>query len=218
MSHATDIAQIVIAAFTAVGVIVSILFARSTLLETRRDREARQAPFLAFQPGGWELTLERFLRQSDQTEFYRLKWRSPGEPQHFGRLVNLGSGPALAARVQWIIDVYEPTGAKGGDPPALEDLSDTLPLLPRQLRPGEEAQLTRLPFFIAEDTAHLIQRASGRLVIKCHDVAGKHCEYVHTFMLWTAYHRSPPMLHITFQDLIPPELEGGNPAALTPGP
>lgn len=222
----TDVSQVVLTAFTVVGVVASLLISARALREVQIDRALRQAPFLAFVTGGTRRHVE-FVRAGSaipgidpkaaarafpnlppNAESVRLA--GPAPECFYGRLVNLGAGPALGTRVVWIVDAvqighdrFELTDAKRMEPLYSEGLN-TLPAVPGHIRPGEEAQLTRIPTFIEKDINKQILRVEGRLRILCADVAGQANTFEQSFRVFTGYTEQPPWFHVTFSQLLGP--------------
>src|ERR671939_496086 len=110
LHDAADIAQLVIATATAVGVIASMYLSTKALREVQRDREARQAPFLAFEIGGWRKTVD-FVQAGAAIPGFNPRYvarvfpnlpldaesvRLRGKPRDwsYGTLKNLGAGAA----------------------------------------------------------------------------------------------------------------------------
>ena len=220
----SDLAQVVIAGFTVIGVLVSLYMSRRTLREVERDRQVRQTPYLMFERGGWQLIVgfvkagpsipgiepsyaaKMFPSLSPDAESVRLARGE--EPQFYGRLHNLGLGPAIEPRVVWIADevqigqeTFAITDAKRKEPPYTAELNE-LPVVPRQLRTGDAAQLTRLPTFIEKDVEKKVSAVSGRLRITCTDLGGKGYSAEQEFRIFTAYADLPPTVHVTFSEVL----------------
>jgi hypothetical protein len=225
LSGASDVAQVIVGAFTVVGVIGSLFLSTRALREVQRDRELRQAPFLAFEGGGWSKTV-KFVRAGKaipginpayaarmfpnlRPDAESVRLDAPTiEKAHYGRLHNFGSGVALDTHVVWLVeevvigqDSFEITDAKRAEPPYSEPLND-LPTDPGHVPAGGAAQLTRLPTLIEKDVDKKISRADGRLRIECTDVAGTSYLFDQAFHLFTGYNETPSWVHVTFSDLL----------------
>src|SRR5436190_21938754 len=100
-------AQVLIAGMTTLGVLTSMVLSIAALREVREDRQLRHAPFLVFDSGGWDLPVSfvkagsavpgmapkvaarYFGSLGSDAESVRLR------KARYGRLLNLGSGPAI---------------------------------------------------------------------------------------------------------------------------
>lgn len=115
------IVQLILAVFTLVGIITSIVISIKAIKEVHKDRQLRHIPNLAFEPGGFKMPLEfpaETLRNGDAAlgkskgpyaNFplgkvnVRMQWlESSKHGPCYGVLRNYGLGPALGAKVTWI--------------------------------------------------------------------------------------------------------------------
>jgi hypothetical protein len=225
LANTADIAQIVIAIATALGVIAAFEATRRTLKEVQRDREARQAPFLSFTPGGWPIAIEfidsRLAIPGVEPSYVRSVLKDfPGRLSRidlkedknarpfYGRLQNSGVGAALDIEITWVTDQVK----VGRDSFTIDDNKrkeplydaplNTMPTLPSLLAPGAVGELTRLPSFIVMDIERKISEASGKLEITCLDVSGRKYETKQEFWLGTGYSENEPNVHVTFGDIV----------------
>jgi len=226
----TSIAQIVIAAFTVIGVVMSLYFSRQALREVQKDRRQRQKPHLAFERGGYQYSVkfvkggkyipgvnpraaERLLAElPEDAESVRLieKEYEDGsiDPVHIGRLKNYGQGPALTTFVTWIPhEIWIGNESfKIDEEKILEPIYspgiNTMPAIPSHMQPDEESGLPRFPVFIEKDVDKKISRVDGVLAIKAVDVFEKNHVFLQEFSIFPQYKENEPHVHITFGELV----------------
>ncbi len=138
-------------------------------------------------------------------------------PLHYGRLKNYGLGPALATHIRWVpekvtigAESFKIDERKLREPVYSYQLN-TMPASPQHIEPnGEgEAQLTRLPAFIAKDFEKKVTVVVGRLVITCKDIFGRNHLAIQEFRIRTDYSREQPHLLVTFSDILGHDEEHG---------
>lgn len=222
------IAQIVIATLTLVGILVSLYMSTKALSEIKRDRELRQAPFLAFENGGFRISVEfvkagrripgfdpefverTFKEIPEGAESVRVKHINLDNGgtnfMHYGRLYNYGLGPALNTIIYWQpeeitigSDTFKIDDNKLREPKYSKGLNRIYPTT-INIKPGQEANLIWLPVFIEKDFEKKITEARGILEIHCQDVFNKKYHWEQSFFISTGYDKEKPYVHITFGD------------------
>ncbi|MHB1467287.1 MAG: hypothetical protein ACYC6B_09245 [Thermoleophilia bacterium] len=225
-----SIANLIMAAFTVMGVLASLYFSRKALREVQLDRRQRQSPHLAFERGGFRYPIkfvragkhipgvnpkavERLFPQlPDNAESVRIdeKHNKDGtvEIRNIGRLNNFGQGPALSTCVAWLphrIWVGEEAFTLDKvklEEPIYSNSLNTMPCDPGHIQPGDKSGLTRLPTFIEKDFEKKLTRVEGILLITSRDVFGQTHESRQEFTAFTGYKESSPWFHVTFGDLL----------------
>jgi hypothetical protein len=225
IADSANIAQLVIATATVISVVAALLATRRTLREVQHDRRLRQAPFLAFEPGGWLVPVKfsetglaipgvdreyvRKVFKDLPTPVRTVQIRDePDKPLiSYGRLLNAGSGPALTVQIHWIPDEvsigrdrFRVDSEKLKEPVYGSDLN-TMPVEPMMVSPGANSQLTRLPSFIVMDVEQKLTEVLGVLIISCIDISGETYEVRQRFRLATDYQNKEPGVYVTFNDV-----------------
>ncbi len=222
------LAQIVLSAITFVGIVVSIWLSIRALREVQIDRKLRQQPYLGFEIGGYDISVEfqkagrtipgidpEFVKKMfpdvpEDAESIRMKQRGTEEEGFemvfYGQLRNYGLGPALSTTVTWMPDEVwmgsERISLKGRRPveAQYQEMLNCMPSVPSHILPGKEATLARLPTFVEKDFKKRITRVEGVLRIECRDVFGEKHLVRQAFYLFTQYAVDQPHIHVTFGD------------------
>lgn len=225
----SDVANVVIALFTIIGIIVSLYFSRKALKEVQKDREHSQRPWLAFEGGGYRIPIH-FVKAGkripgknpeyveavlaslpDEAESNRFESiTEDGDLRKIGKLVNYGVGTALEAEVLWIpktikigSEEFEIDERKLAEPLYSEALN-TSPAVPENILPKEESGLTGLPAFIEKDFQKKISEVEGVLEITYRDTYNKIHTTKQLFFMATNYQEKDngPWIHVTFRDVL----------------
>lgn len=129
-------------------------------------------------------------------------------PVFYGRLKNYGVGPALVTNVRWVpeeitigAESFEIDECKLREPVYSLELN-TMPASPQHIESNGEAELTRLPTFIAKDVDKKVTVVVGRLTITCKDIFGRDHLAIQKFRIGTEYSREQPHLLFTFGDIL----------------
>ncbi len=226
----SSIAQILIAVFTVLGVLISLYLSTKALREVQSDRQQRQKPHLAFERGGYRYSIkfvkagkripgvnpksvERlFPELPEDAESIRLNERKNDDgtinPIWIGRLNNYGLGPALSTHVTWVpVELWVGNeqfklDEKKRSEPVYSLSLNTMPTVPAHIQPSEESGMPRLPTFIEKDIEKKITRVEGTLIITAKDVFENLLECQQEFTIFTNYKDEKPWVHVTFGDLI----------------
>lgn len=211
------IGEVTSAIFTLLGVITSLYMAVKALREVQKDRRIGQAPYLAFEPGGYRYPIEfTKVKQGTQkqdsqlpenAETVGLKTDNGKVTFQYGKLRNYGLGPAIHARIVWIpseirigSERFEIDNKK-----LLESKysrkSNTIPSSPGHILPNQEAQFFRLPTFIHLDYEKKVSEVRGVIEIECLDVFKQRHVIQQDFIISTGYKEEPPYIHFLFSDL-----------------
>lgn len=159
-------------------------------------------PILLFEPGGHVLDIERIRFN------HRVSGIDPGVVQatlghldaaafvlhvrrNYGRLKNIGVGPAFDVRVIWeSIEIVRADDLSDRSPRTLLDVQypeawNSLPVVPAIVEPGGHAELTRIPSFLYLDFEQSINEVSGDVRIVYRDITGRVLESRQRFIFWT---------------------------------
>lgn len=217
-----DIAQVVIAIATGIGVLVALFVAATSLRELRLDRRLRRLPFLVFEQGSFHIPVEFRVAGAavmgvEPYEALKAFGHLPADGEsirpaanvhRIGHLSNLGTGPALDVHVIWIPEEIQigsdriALDASKREEPAYSADFNEMPSSPRNLMPGDVAFLTRLPVFIEKDYQKRIGYAEGALRVEFRDVFGESHWLNQQFRLWPGYEEDPPAIGVTFGDVL----------------
>jgi hypothetical protein len=228
ISEWSAFAQILIAILTLIGILVSLYMSTKALKEIKRDRELRQAPFLAFETGGFRIPVEfvnagkripgfdpafvekAFSEFPEDAESVRVKHKDMEDGSvhfvHYGKLTNYGLGPALNTIIYWLpeeikigSDKFKIDEKKLREPKYSKGLNRLYPST-INIKPGQVTNLIWLPVFIEKDFEKKISEARGVLEIYCQDVFHKKYFWEQSFFIVTGYDKDNPYVHVTFGD------------------
>lgn len=207
-----DIAQIITAIVTLIGVGLSFWISRKTLQEIQRDRVVGQRPFLLFDYGGYVSTINFKKYEGDSNEYIELFWPPTGNGGvhvvTVGKLKNLGTGPALDVRIRWIVEEVFIKGERFKIDKDKRKESQYLPnnnenpINKSHLYPNEESGFHLIPHFISFDFERKIERAGGYFIISYYDTFENKHETFQKFNVFTDYNNLSQGFHTTFSDLI----------------
>ncbi len=224
----TSVAQIGTAIITLTGVLTSLFMSIKALREVQNDRRLRQAPYLAFESGGFRIPVTFvkagrrlpgfdpnfveavFQDMPEDSESVRVKHQEAKgglKLFHFGNLINHGMGPAFETCIYWIplqirigMELFEIDDKKREEPRYHKEINRTLPMT-RNISPGQNTDLHWLPAFIEKDFEKKIMEASGFLEINCIDIFRTTHTWRQGFYIATGYSESQPYVHVTFGEL-----------------
>lgn len=191
-----DVAQILTAIVTTLGIIISFKFAQKAYLFTLQQSTEAQKPYLILRYEIAKLPLSK----NDVSKF-KSERIIPAKMAGFGHLQNIGSGPAMGIDVGWLYgDVTNQDGEKTtrwlvGDIPAFHNdlVGDVFTSsMSTHLLAGESTSLTRLP----KELLMLIDqglRCEGSLVIGYKDRLGNSLSVVQEFKLHAGDLNSMPV-------------------------
>lgn len=207
-----DIAQIATFLITLIGLTISFWMSRKALEEVQHDRVAAQRPFLLFDYGGHRSAIE-IKKHKDDKDYASFVWpelESGGiHVPTVGKLRNLGTGPAVAIKLQWVVELIYIKGEKFviDDEKRKESQYspefNQNPINRSHLYPNQESGYHLLPRFISHDFNRKIEKAEGRLVISYLDTFNNAHKTVQQFYAFTDYEKLT--FHTTFSDLIESE-------------
>ena len=213
------IGEVTGAAFTLVGVLLSLYMSLRALREVQADRRLSKAPYLAFEPGGqrhpieFDILTEEERREENLDELESAAWVSlktaDGEVVHeYSGLRNYGLGPAIEARTVWLpkriwigAEDFGIDEKKSSEPKYGRELN-TIPASPGHILPNQEATFFRIPAFIHCDLERKVARVDGVIEIECLDVFRQKHVTRQEFHVFTGYRDDPPYIHFTFSDII----------------
>lgn len=223
-----DIAQIVTAIMTLIGVVTSIWLSVKALREVQRDRKLNHKPYLIFDFGAHRLAIEfakkgkaipginpayvkeAFAHLSDNIESVRVKKRQrdgKSEIVHYGYLKNYGNGPAIDVdvvfnpKLVWIGSEKFKLNEDKLKEPQYERGLNKLPISPTHIPKGQGGQLSRIPTFIEKDFEKKITRVEGTLEIEYKDIfLDKHMTK-QAFRLFTNYEGDDKYVQVVFSDI-----------------
>lgn len=232
------LAQILLTIITFIGIVTSMWLSRKALREVQTDRKLRQRPFLGFETGGYQLSVEfvkagkaipgidpKYVQKvlpnlPDDAESVRLKdmKKENGETEilFYGQLKNYGLGPALSTRITWIpLEIWVGSekfvvDEKKLSEPLYGETLNSMPSIPTHILPGEQAKLSRLPTFVEKAFEKKITRVEGVFEIKSVDVFGEKHVTIQRFHLFTNYKSEKPYVHVTFSDFVGTDITLGN--------
>jgi hypothetical protein len=205
-----DVAQVITALFTLIGVILSFWFSRNTLKEVQRERWYGQRPYLLFQYGGRVISID-FKKHEDGKVYVQILWPSAGQGiiiPTLGELKNYGTGPAIDVNITWVVEkIYTKNAEILIDENKRKELQyssdrNTNPIMATHLLPSQESGIHLMPFFISADFDRAIKRADGYLIIKYSDTFGHNHETYQKFHVFTHYETPERGFHTTFSDLM----------------
>jgi len=225
-----NLAQLVIALATSLGVVASLYAATKALREVQADRRHRQMPHLCFERGGYRYSVEfvkckaaipgvdpAFAKKmlgdiptdAESVRIIDRKRPSGGlDPVWVGDLTNYGTGPAFSGRVTWIAekifigDEEFTVDEKKRREPLYNTSLNSMPTVPSHIAPSGHAGLPRLPAFIEKDYDKKLTSVEGRLRITADDVFGLSHVVEQEFYIFTGYKEDPPWVHVTFSELL----------------
>ncbi|MFC4686529.1 hypothetical protein ACFO4P_06220 [Epilithonimonas pallida] len=204
-----DIAQIATMLLTLVGLIISFWLSREALKEVRRDRVIGQRPFLLFDYGGHQsrIELKKYNDGKEYASFFWPKLESGGiHVPTVGKLRNLGTGPAVDVRLQWIIEEIYIKGEKfkiddtKRKEPQYSPENNQNPIRESHIFPNQETGYHLLPRFISHDFNRKIERADGHFIIHYQDTFNNKHQTFQKFHAFPDYEKMT--FHTTFGDLI----------------
>jgi hypothetical protein len=205
-----DIAQIITALITLLGVATAFWLSRKTLREIQNDRIISQRPFLLFDYGGHKTSVE-FNKARDGKEYTQAYWPVVNEKggirvPTIGKLKNLGVGPAIDVRITWIVEQVYIKGEKFKIDDEKRKESQYMPsmnsnpIMTSHLFPNQESGFHLIPYFISADFEKKIERADGYFKITYFDTFKNKHETYQKFHVFTDY--VDKKFHTTFSDLI----------------
>jgi hypothetical protein len=204
-----DVAQIITMVLTLIGLIISFWMSTRALKEVQHDRVINQRPFLLFDYGGHQARIE-LKKRDDGKEYASFYWpalETVGiHVPTVGRLRNLGTGPAVAVKLQWIVEEISIKGekfkiddAKRKEPQYSLQFNQN-PIMVSHLFPNQESGYHLLPRFISQDFSRKIEQAEGYLIISYQDTFNNKHRTLQKFYAFTDYEKLT--FHTTFSDLV----------------
>ncbi|MEV1246422.1 hypothetical protein [Nonomuraea sp. NPDC049750] len=204
------------------AVFAAIYVSYKTRLDVQRDRDLRILPILAFQPEGTVVSLnERNFNYSIggvSADFVKSNFRDipaetrildlPDDFHTYGQLINYGQGPAFDVRVAWKPETMAigsdefPLGYELLKSLKFDEELNTMPSVPANIAPGEEAGLTRIPTFLILDTKRAATAIECRAIINYKDLLGRQMQTTQQVHVFPEHTHNEYTYIITFGDVL----------------